>query len=432
MMPRITIFAQMKKILTYVLAILALVSCSTMREYRKVPIRAIPTSLDNPIFDSIQPAWRTLARQLTVDGGLPPVSGNQAQIFTDGLAKFHTLFEDMENARFAIDVEVYRFADDSIATVFRDILLRKAAQGVVVRVLLEGRAYPSGKPSFYEALREAENIYVLDIQPGNDLGGLIAHLDTWDHRKFIVIDNQVGYVGGMNIQDKYFDEWRDTHVRVEGPGARDMREYFDAMWAMLAGTEPSHYPLPEAAPEKPGVMIQLVGDGPATPENPIEESYETALAATQDYFYIQTPYFCPPPSLIRALKDAAARGVDVRIMLPEKNDVFFMEPVNESFFRDLLKAGVRIYLRGTNFIHTKAFVCDDYLSGIGSANLDYRSLRINFEDNCYFYDEAVARHNKEIFFQDLELCQEITLDNYHPTLWQYLGQGFFRLFAPLI
>lgn len=408
-------------------------SCSIARHYRTVPLSEKPVNLADPVFDQIQPHWKPLARQLAEStGGLLPSAGNQVQVFTNGQDKFGNLLEDLERATFSIDVEVYRFADDSIATDVRDLLLRKAAQGVIVRVLLEGRAYPSGNPAFYESLRQAPNIYTLDVQPADDAGGMLSHLNSWDHRKIIVIDNQIGYVGGMNIQDKYRNTWRDTHVRVVGPAARDMRRLFDAMWAMLSGSEPAHYPLPEAAPAPEGAVAQFVGDGPVTPDKPIQGSYLTALALARDYFYIQNPYFCPPARMIQALIDARARGVDVRIMIPHKSDIFFMDWANSSYYRKLLKAGIRIYLREDPFMHCKAFVADDYLSCIGSCNLDSRSLQLNFEDNLYLYDRELALHNKEIFLEDVRHSEEITLDSYKPSPGTAIMQKLTRLFSGII
>lgn len=422
-----------KKAWVYIMLPFLLGSCSIARHYRTVPLTQTPANLSDPVFDSIRPRWQPLARQLAVSsGGLIPSAGNQVHVFTNGQEKFGNLLEDLRQATFSIDVEVYRFADDSIATVVRDILLQKAAEGVIVRVVLEGRAYPSGKPEFYESLRQAPNIYTLDVQPSDDAGGLISHLNTWDHRKIIVIDNRIGYVGGMNIQDKYRSEWRDTHVRVEGPAARDMRRMFDSMWAMLSESEPARYPLPEAEPAPGGAVAQFVGDGPVTPDKPIQASYLTALALAQEYFYIQNPYFCPPASVIQALVDAKARGVDVRIMVPRNNDVFFMAWANSSHFRKLMKAGIRLYLRDDPFMHCKAFVADDYLSCVGSCNLDNRSLQLNFEDNLYMYDRELARQNKEIYMEDIRHSEELTLDSYKPSLGTAIMQKLTRLFSGII
>ncbi|MDE5956186.1 MAG: cardiolipin synthase, partial [Bacteroidales bacterium] len=158
----------------------------------------------------------------------------------------------------------------------------------------------------------------------------------------------------------------------------------------------------------------------------------TAHHAT-DYLYIQTPYFVPPEPLMQALKSAALKGCDVRLMLPAKADLCFMGPANKSYYKECLEAGIRIFEKGGNFIHAKTLVADDYLSVIGSANMDYRSLELNYEINAYIYNSEIAAENKKIFMRDLEQCREIKLEDWNSRPWHSkLLQSVIRLFAPLL
>ncbi|MBO4558423.1 MAG: hypothetical protein J5693_07435, partial [Bacteroidales bacterium] len=371
---------------------LLLASCTAARVFRPVPAASQPADIYAPVYDSIAYPWQLVAVRMSSLGAQAPTTGNSVEVFTGGRSCYAAMLADLEEAEQSIDLEIYRFHDDSIATAVRDVLLRKAAEGVDVHIILETRA-SNGKKAFYSALRAAPGITVLDVQPKGDVAGSIANMNTWDHRKICVIDGRVGYAGGMNIQDHYYKEWRDTHMRLTGSVVADLLREFDATWTMLDGKAPERRVVDRLSAEAAsnpgahtGVIAQVATDASYTVANPILVGYIQALAGAKDYFYLQTPYFCPPEQFLVALEEAAARRVDVRLMLPAVSDVRIMDWANGSFFKRLLASGVRIYLRGGEFIHSKTAVSDDYFSSIGSANLDNRSLLLNFEDNVYFYD----------------------------------------------
>ena len=180
-------------------------------------------------------------------------------------------------------------------------------------------------------------------------------------------------------------------------------------------------------------LVQIVPDEPDLPLPILQLSYEWALQHAQKYIYLQTPYFVPTEPVMDALKTAALCGVDVRLMLPEVADNLLMRPANRAYYEEALQAGVRIFLRKGEFIHAKTFVCDDYLSSIGSANLDFRSFAINYEVNSYIYDEETALMNKGIFMYDLRQCHELTLEAWNARPWySRIIESFMRLFAPLL
>lgn len=420
-----------------------------------------PVSLQEPVFAGIGPQFRPVAEFLAREGHTLPEPGNSLDIFLFGRPKFAALLQDLEQAQSTIDMEYYRFSADSIATEVRDLLIRKAAEGVAVRVILEAHSN-SYAPSFYNRLKRAPGVSVVEVEPTNNwVGNLLVR----DHRKLVVIDGKIGYSGGMNVQDRYHTIWRDTHVRVTGPVVRSYQSLFDSAWHMFGGSRraaPAQAVVPVQAvgasapatvpvqavgalaagahsvpasggatgPSADTAIMQLVGDGPDSPAHILRDGLEQALSRAQKYFYIQNPYFCPPESTLKALVDAAARGVDVQMMIPDTQDVIFMLWTNHHFYERLLRGGVRIFERSGAFMHSKTFVTDDYLSCIGSANIDNRSYNINYENNLYIYDREAALRCRAIYEKDMETSREITLADLRFPLWDLYMQKLMMLAAP--
>ncbi len=402
-------------------ALLSSVSCATIsRSMRSAPVGETP-DLQDPVYDSIDIRWRPMARNLAFLGKMNPVGGNTIKIYTEGRTKFADFNEDLRGAEQYIDMEYYRFAADTIAGIVKEILLDKAEEGVPVRMILESRSN-SPKFSFYRQLRRAEGIHTVDVQNPGDIIGGIWNIDFRDHRKIAVVDGKVCYTGGMNIADDYHTNWRDTHVRLEGPIVEDFESMFDDFWIYFGGKKFAWRPQEENIHEN-GAIMQVASGGPYTPDKPIQEGFEQALATSQDYFWAQTPYLCPPKSTIKAMKTAADRGVDVRLMLPKNQDVPVMLWVNHAFYKKLLKSGVKLYERDDPFMHSKTYVTDDYVSCYGSANIDNRSFGLNYENNVYIYDEPTAIKSKEIFLEDLKHCREIKLEDLKWPFWEKFMQG---------
>jgi cardiolipin synthase len=295
-----------------------------------------------------------------------------------------------------------------------------------------------------------------------------TQLNYRDHRKIVVIDGKIGYTGGMNISDDYFLRWRDTHLRITGNAVSGLQYSFLNTWITAGGSISSdfnnYFPSMTQLEQDPtkandqvaeiendlaktpienldmtfklagnDKLIQIVPDEPDSQWPIIQMGAVWAVQHAKKYIYIQTPYFVPPDPILSALKSAALSGTDVRIMLPKKADLFFMGPANKSYFSECLEAGIKIYERSGRFIHSKTFVSDDYLSEIGSANMDFRSFTIDYELNAYIYDENTAIVNKAIFMKDMEACKEITLSSWEKRPWyKKLLQRLLRLFAPLL
>lgn len=401
----------------------------------------------------IKEDFRPLARLLGKDR-FPTVSGgNSVEIITNGQRKYELLMADIMAARESIHVEYFHFGADKGAKAVREALMQKAREGVKVRFINENLANLPITPGYYNKMREAGVEVEKFTDPKRHLINFATKINYRDHRKVVVIDGRIGYTGGMNVNDHYFNLWRDTHMRITGPAVASLQFMFLDIWLTAGGT--LDRPLMDLFPMLPedgdttgikeftsldsplptlsGKLLQLTPDEPDSSYPLIQLSHEWAISHAKKYIWLQTPYFVPPEPLLNAMKVAALSGVDVRLMVPRKTDNFFMRPVNESFYTECLEAGVRIFLRGGEFIHSKTFVCDDYLSTIGTANIDFRSFDLDYEVNTYFYDEEVALMNKRIFEADMELSEELTIGQWSARPWyRRLAEYIMRLFAPML
>lgn len=337
-----------------------------------------------------------LCRILSAQVVFEPVGGNQLWSTKDGLQFLSRIMEDMESAQTAIDIEYYWFAEDEAGTRVRDLLIRKAREGVKVRFIMDNLITPFAKESFYQPMRDAgidlRFVHVLEkMGPFSAVGSILG---PRDHRKIVVVDGRIAYTGGMNFYQRALVEWADTQIRLEGPAALQMRALFQDSWERMGGGELEPF-TPEPAGE---VVAQLVG---TSRREQLDALYVKALQEAQEYFYLQTPYFAPPPSIIEALKEAAARGVDVRMMVPAKSDWEFMNMLTREYGIELFRAGVKVYVYNARYDHTKVFICDDILSSCGTVNMDYRSLRINWEDAVLFHGRESALHFKQRFLREI-------------------------------
>ncbi len=417
--------------------------------------------------------YRTLATLLSCDGSTCVTDGNELEIITSGRRKFELLMEDLRNAKEHIHMEYFYFRKDKGSQIIKEMLMQKAREGVKVRFIHENIANIAILPSYYDEMKEAGVEVVKFTKPHWPLINLFTQLNYRDHRKIVVIDGKIGYTGGMNISDDYFLRWRDTHMRITGNAVAGLQYSFLNTWLTADGEVDDdfnrYFPMcsedagnstaksvADEDTEGNGIaevlakapiqsldmnfkfkeadkLIQIVPDEPESQWPNIHMGAVWAVQHAKNYIYIQTPYFVPPEPMLQALQSAALSGVDVRVMVPKKADLFFMGPANRSYFSECLEAGVRIYERSGRFIHSKTFVSDDYLSEIGSANMDFRSFNLDYELNAYIYDTSAAKVNKAIFLKDMEASREVTLEQWNSRPWyQKLYQKIIRLFAALL
>lgn len=376
-----------------------------------------------------QPLTMLLAR-----GGRPSVSLSTPQIITSGKDKYNMLMSDLICAKESIHMEYFHFGIDKSSRKIRQVLMAKARQGVKVRFINENIANRPIPNLYFRSMRKA-GVEVVNFSDSRfSLLRFLMTLSYRDHRKIVVIDNRIGYTGGMNINDHYFYQWRDTHLRLTGEAVASLQYAFLDTWLASGGQLHSavnsfffHLDKPSCG-QSLGTLTQITPDDPTSPEPVLLTAYEWILNHAQKYVWFQSPYIAPPPSLISAMRHAAQRGVDVRVMVPEHCDTAIMRPINKSYYAELTEAGVQFYVRSGEFMHSKTIVCDDYLSCVGSANLDYRSFGIDYEINTFFYDRAVALRQKQIFENDLPICRLVIAAEAHPTPWQRL----MRHLAPIV
>ena len=366
----------------------------------------------------------------------PVLGGNDVRIFTNGKDKFEQLFIDIENAKEHIHIEYYVLQCDEIGMRFQEALIKKAKEGLEIRIIYDSFGSRKLKKEYIENFRMAG----IEIEPFLKLSwsSITSRLNYRNHRKIIVIDGQVGYVGGMNIADRYIRGfewgcWRDTHARIEGKGVQGLQSVFLIDWYFVSQTlitSRKYFPLLENLGDVP---VQIVNSGPLNDDKNISHGIVQAIYDAKKSIFIQTPYFLPPEAMIDALQAAAIRGVDVRVMISKRSDVPLVQLASRSYIKSMLESNVKVYFYEKGFLHSKMMVFDDSLTLIGSANFDTRSFEQNFEVEAFIYNGKVAKDANEIFTVDQSNSKQVILKEW---LKRPLSQRFFesvlRLFAPLL
>ncbi|MGM9944176.1 MAG: cardiolipin synthase [Lysinibacillus sp.] len=364
---------------------------------------------------------------------------NETQLFTIGQDKFKALQYDIEQAKHHIHIQYYIFKLDVIGETIYNALIKKAQQGVKVRVLFDDLGSRKLKVRDFQELIEAGG-EVCAFFPAF-LSMINPRLNCRNHRKVVVIDGEIGYIGGFNIGKEYagldegFGFWRDLHVRIKGEAVHHLQLHFLFDWYQAMNihyVEMNSAYFPESKIEQV-LPIQIVSSGPDTEFESIQESYIRLIMSAKKYIYIQTPYFIPNDAFLKALQIAASSGIDVRVMTPTKTDHPFIYGGNSAFGGDLLKYGGRIFRYKKGFLHTKMMVIDDEICTIGTTNLDIRSFSLNFELNGIFFDREMAITCRELYLEDEKDSFEMTKERYAKRRkWTKVREGFSRLIAPIL
>ncbi|WP_274365559.1 cardiolipin synthase [Paenibacillus thermotolerans] len=364
---------------------------------------------------------------------------NELDIFTDGEAKFSRLFQDIEAARDYIHVQYYIIQNDKLGRRLIDALTEKAKQGVKVRVLYDELGSRGLKRGFFRKYREAGGLAEAFFP--SKLRLLNFRINFRNHRKLVIIDGKIGYVGGFNVGDEYlglnerFGYWRDTHLRIQGTAVYALHMRFILDWNQASSRNVIHY-APSLFPpmeSKGDVGLQIVTSGPDSDFEHIKNGYMKMIASAKESIYIQTPYFIPDSSLMDAIRIAALSGVAVHLMIPDKPDHIFVYWATLSYVGELLKAGVKVYQYNNGFIHAKTIVVDERLASVGTANIDNRSLKLNFEVNAFIYDESVSKRLADIFAQDLAVSRPLYLEQYERRPgWVRFKESISRLLSPIL
>ena len=337
-----------------------------------------------------------------------PFKDNNVDVYTDGYQFFPALLQEISKAKSHIHLDMYIFADDALGRLVADALIDKARQGVEIRVIYDDVGCWNVSSQFFERMRE-EGIEVAAFMPVR-FPSFTSKVNYRNHRKIIVIDGLVGFIGGMNIALRYVkgtkeQPWRDTMLKVTGGAVNALQRAFLVDWYFVDRTllsDRKYYPQRTAAEGQlsNNCLAQVVTSGPVTPYPEIMQGFVRIITGARRYLYLETPYFLPNDPVLFALKTVALAGVDVRVICPRHSDARFVEWASRSYLREVVEAGVKVKLYEGGFLHSKLMVCDDSISTCGSTNLDFRSFENNFEANVFFYDEGVALRMKKVFFDD--------------------------------
>lgn len=364
----------------------------------------------------------SVMRAISNIGGSIYSNNNCITLYTDGNDFFDRMFEDMENAESFIHLEYFILRDDDLGNRFMDLITKKAAEGVKVRLVID---YLGFQKELLEPIREFK-----------DAGGEFTTFhrvptllfspkkNNRNHRKLTIIDGHISYCGGYNIGDEYLGKgevgnWRDSGVRIQGGGTIpiNIRFLMDWNYANRKSNKPvamNENMVPLSAFEHYGdERMQLVSGGPDIAwKNPVRLQYMEMIKVAKNKVWIHTPYLIPNDSLMDALTLAAASGVDVKIIIPDHPDHPFVYWNNLFSANKLMEAGVRIFHYHKGFVHSKTIVVDDMFCSVGSANIDDRSLVHNFESNAMIYSERIAQELSDAFLEDLEHCTEYSCEEY--------------------
>ncbi len=368
---------------------------------------------------------------------------NKVEVYGTGKEIFETLFADLETATTSIHIEFYIIEEGTVGNQLHDILVRKAEQGVQVRVLYDAIGAMHLPIEWRNSLKSA-GVKIAPFLSANSLSGL-KYVNYRNHRKLVIIDGSIGYTGGINIADRYrlgnhLGLWRDTFVKIMGPAVESLQHAFLIDWNFANIKE--FLPLPEyVAPCEPkegdemagnDQLIQLITSGPDSYWPHILNGILSAINNARECIYIHTPYFIPPETLRLALESAALSGVDVRLMMAEQSDSIVVSTASRSYIEPLLRAGVKVYFYRQNFLHSKAVVIDNYLSIIGTANMDIRSFEQNFEVATFIYGQSTAEKLTKNFLQDEKSCRQLNMQSWRQrTMARRMYESFARLLSPL-
>lgn len=371
-------------------------------------------------------------------GGIfSPAGGNRVRLLVDGAQTYAAIGEMIASARHHVHCLFYIWEKDATGARFRDLLAQKAREGVQVRVLLDAMGAGGASGRFMDPLRAAGG-EVAVFMPTRFLRRSLS-LNFRNHRKIVVADGHTAYTGGLNIGDEYVGEWRDMGLRLEGAAASQLQEVFLDDWFFATGRNlaDAAYFEGAAAPceESAGVpaVCSVIAGGPDTVDNPTLDTFFMGITLCRERIWITTPYLAPGPDVLTALRTAAYRGVDVRLLVPRRSDSRLVQLAGRSFYPALLRAGVRIYEYLPAVLHGKTWVFDGEHLAIGSANLDNRSFKLNFEITCFLRSPEATAEMAAIYERDLAHSEEVLLERFERRgPWTELKESAANLLGPLL
>ena len=388
--------------------------------------------------DITDPDNTELAAMLIKDLKSPVTRKNKVTLLMNGEEKFPELIQVLQQAKHHIHLEYYIYEQDEIGTAVIELLIKKAREGVEVRFIYDDFGSPTIKKKIERRMKEAG----VQVHPFHKVHFylLANRLNYRNHRKIVVVDGQTAFVGGINVSDKYMNKpgqlyWRDTHLRIDGPGVYYLQYLFISDWNFCCPNplkpEQLHFVPNQAIKED--TYVQVAASGPDSLQPSVLFSIIQAINLAKEEILITTPYFIPGDSITEAIRIAALSGLSIKLLVPGVCDSKLVNAASKSYYNDLLQAGVEIYLYQKGFIHAKTLVTDGKLSIIGTANMDYRSFELNFEVNAIIYDKPFAEKMRSVFFDDLETAKKIDPERwYNRPAYEQFPEKIARLFSPVL
>ncbi|MCD6331662.1 MAG: cardiolipin synthase [Bacteroidales bacterium] len=362
---------------------------------------------------------------------------NRIKVLHNGRQTFGSIIYELEHATDHIHLEFFIIEEDQIGNRIKDILVKKAREWAAVRVHDDDSGRWPLSRKFIRELTSA-GAGVASFMPVKSY--IFANKVNFRlHRKIIVIDGRVGFVGGINIAERYLrglgrdNLWRDTHLRIEGDAVASLQAVFLMDWGFVSGSIENDLRYFPASHIEEHQLVQIVASGPDSDWESIMQAYFSAINRANHYVYISTPYFLPNESIRMAMKTAALSGVDVRILLPEKCDSWMVGMSSRSYLKELLLAGVKVYFYMKGFTHSKLMIVDDIFSSVGTANMDIRSFNQDFEVNALIYGESVAVKLKKNFLEDISFSRELNISEWESRpVHEKVQESLARIFSPLL
>ncbi len=378
-----------------------------------------------------------LARLARRFQAFPPRAGNAVTLYSDTADALAALMTDIERAQHHVHLEFFIFRSDQTGLRVLDLLTQKAKQGVKVRLLYDAMGSVQLRQRSLAPLREAGG-RAFAFLPLNPLRSRIQ-INLRNHRKIAVVDGRVAYTGGMNIGDEYlgrgakFNWWRDSFLRVQGPAASDLQRIFCEDWDFAVREtldDAAYYPPPDDAGND---VLQVAASGPDQVVNTLREIYFMAFLAARERLWVATPYTILDTAFADALRLARGRGVDVRVLTISRPDHITSFYAGKSYWSDMLEMGVKVYLYGKGMMHSKLILVDGTWASLGSANLDNRSLRLNFEAGCLLYGRERVAELEAAFERDLEVSQRLDPEQYERrSALARAAENACRLLSPIL
>lgn len=388
--------------------------------------------------------FEKLANLLVRDGHSPLMGGNRVRLLTNGEEKFPDLLMALEKAERHIHMEYYIYEDDDIGHAIKDVLIARARAGVEVRFIYDDFGSRAITKRLVPELRAAGVLafpfYKLTLP------AFAQRINYRNHRKIVVIDGYRAYVGGINVSDRYINGpgtenpvfWRDTHLRIDGPGSYFLQHLFLCDWNFCApdhqvDLDRNYFGPSMPDPAQDGSIVQIGASGPDSRSPTLLYSFMQLINLAKEEILVTTPYFIPGDSLLDALVVASLSGVKVKLLVPGESDSHLVNGAASSYYAELLRVGVEVHRYRKGFVHAKTIVVDGLLAAIGTANLDYRSFDLNFEVAAFVYDATLAGQLRQVFYEDLSHAEPIDYESWRKRpVWLKLLQKAARMVSPLL